>query len=85
MPELPRQVVREYHFEHDLHRLIPDAKSADEFIEAAEFVLARDPQIGTRIAPDSNVWVLAMAPIQGTEVALYYTFDESTVWLIAIG
>jgi hypothetical protein len=48
-------------------------------------VLARDPQIGTRIAPDSNVWVLAMAPIQGTDVALYYTFDESTVWLIAIG
>ncbi len=84
MPDQRRQIVREYHFERDLRMLIRDAKEADEFVEAAEFVLARDPEIGLRIAPDSDVWVLPMAPVRGVQISLYYTFDESTVWLISI-
>ncbi len=84
MPDQRRQIVREYHFERDLRTLIRDAKEADEFVEAAEFVLARDPEIGLRIAPDSDVWVLPMAPVRGVQISLYYTFDESTVWLISI-
>jgi hypothetical protein len=84
MPEPPRQVIREHQFERDLRALGLDAKAADEFVEGAEFVLARDPEIGLRIAPDSNVWVLPIAPIGDLEISLYYTFDESTVWLISI-
>jgi len=25
-----------------------------------------------------------MAPIEGKQISLYYTFDESTVWLLSI-
>jgi hypothetical protein len=84
MAEYPRKVIREHHFERDLRGLIQDVEEADAFVEAAEFVLARDPEIGLRIAPDSNVWGLPMEPIGGEEISLYYTFDESTVWLISI-
>ena len=84
MPERPRQVIWEHRFEHDLRALSSEAKQADTFVEAAEFVLARDPEIGKRIGPDSNVWSLPMAPIGDLEISLYYTFDESTVWLISI-
>ena len=84
MPERLRRVIREHQFERDLRALSLSPKEADEFVEAAEFVLARDPEIGLHIAPNSNVWVLPMAPVGDLELSLYYIFDESTVWLISI-
>ncbi len=44
MAELPRRVViREHHFERELGRLqLGNTREADEFVEAAEYVLARD-------------------------------------------
>jgi hypothetical protein len=47
VPELPRQVIRERSFEHGLRALIQNTREADEFVEGAEFVLARDPEIGS--------------------------------------
>ena len=35
-------------------------------------------------ALDDGIWFLPMAPIRGAQVALYYTFDDSTVTLLAI-
>jgi hypothetical protein len=82
VPELPRQVIRERSFERELRALIQDAREADDFVEAAEFVLARDPEIGSLL--DGEIWFLPMAPIGHAEIALYYMFDESTVTLLAI-
>jgi hypothetical protein len=82
VPELPRQVIREHSFERELRALIQDARDADDFVEAAEFVLARDPEIGSPL--DEGIWFLPMAPIGKAQVALYYTFDDSTVTLLAI-
>jgi len=31
-----------------------------------------------------DIWILPMAPIRGTDVWLYYRFDESTVVFLAI-
>jgi hypothetical protein len=42
----------------------------------------RDPQIGSPV--DDGIWFLPMAPIGRVQVALYYTFDDSTVTLVAI-
>jgi hypothetical protein len=78
-----RSVVHEHAFEHALRALIEDAWGADEFIEAAQFTLAADPLIGVEVM--RGVWVLPMAPIEGREIALYYTFDEQTVWFLSIG
>ena len=82
MSELPRQVVRERLFERELRALIQDARKADDFVEAAEFVLARDPEIGSRL--EAGIWFLPMAPIGKVQLALYYTFDDATVTLLAI-
>ena len=85
MPEeFPRQVIREGRFERELRALISDAREADAYIEAAEFVLARDPKAGEQIAPNSRVWGLPMAPASDKQVALYYTFDDETVTLLSI-
>ena len=84
MPKLPRSVVREHHFEKDLAALIGDLEAADDFVAGAEWLLAQNPEIGFPIAEDSAVWLLPMAPIEGAQVALYYAFDDSTVWLISL-
>jgi hypothetical protein len=82
VPELPRQVIRERSFERQLRALIADAREADDFVEGAEFILARDPKIGSLV--DEGIWFLPMAPIGRAQVALYYTFNDSTVTLLAI-
>lgn len=48
-------------------------------MEGAEFLLARDPLIGSPI--DETIWFLPMAPIAGEQISLYYTFDDERVWL----
>lgn len=82
-----RSVVREHHFEKDLAELVGDIEAADDFVAVAEWLLAQNPDIGFPIAKGSAVWFLPMAPIeeaQVAQVALYYTFDDSTVWLISL-
>lgn len=85
MAEYFREVIREHLFEDELRALIGDEVAADEFVEAAEFLLARNPEVGTRLAPGSAVWFLPMAPIAGASVSLYYTFDDNAVTLLSIG
>ena len=74
-----RSVVREHHFEKDLADLVGDIKAADDFVAAAEWLLARNPEIGSPADRGSAVWFLPMAPIEDAQVALFYTFDDSTV------
>jgi hypothetical protein len=82
--EYLRRVIREHRFERELRTLIADAIAADQFVEAAEFLLVRDPEVGFQLEPGSPIWFLPMAPIEDAQVSLYYTFDDSTVWLLSI-
>jgi hypothetical protein len=84
MAEHIRQVIREVRFERELRALINEAIEADRFVEAAEFLIARDPLVGSCIDRDSGVYFIPMAPVAGHQVSLYYNFDESTVWLLSI-
>lgn len=84
MAEHIRQVIREHRFERELRVLIYEAIPADRFVEAAEFLLARDPLIGSPIDEHRPVYFLPMAPVEGQQVSLYYIFNESTVWLLSI-
>ena len=77
MAEFLRRVIREHSFEHELSELIRDAIDADKFVEAAEFLLVRDPEIGFQIELDSPVWFLPMAPVEGVQVSLYYVVDPT--------
>jgi hypothetical protein len=83
MPEFIRQLIREPRFEEELRRLIAETIAADQFVEAAEFLIARDPLIGSQ-TEDPRVWAMPMALVEGAQVVLYYTFDDSTVWLLSI-
>ena len=83
MDEFIRQVIREHRFERELRALIRDAIPADQFVEAAEYLLARDPLVGTP-TDDLLVWALPMAPVGNAQIVLYYAFDNSTVWLLSI-
>jgi hypothetical protein len=84
-PNLPRRtVIHEEAFEDELRVWIRDAERADDFVEAAEYLLSADPMIGTQLEPGSNVWVLPMSPIGGDEFYLYYTFDREYVNFLAL-
>jgi hypothetical protein len=79
-----RNVVREHLFEESLGALIADPVAADEYVAAAEWVLAYDPSIGFPLREHSPVWLLPMQPINDRQISLYYTFDSSTVRLLSI-
>ncbi len=85
MSELPqREIIREHEFEEQLSALIPDLRTADDFVAAAETVLAYDPTLGAPVTSDATIWVLSMPPIEENSIVLYYQFDESTVTLLYI-
>jgi hypothetical protein len=79
-----RKVVREHLFEESLAALIADPIAADEYLAAAEWVLADDPSIGFPVTEGSPVWLLPMQPLKGQQISLYYTFDSSTVRFLSI-
>ena len=83
MPDYIRQVVRESRFEYELRALIAEAIAADQFVEAAEFLIARDPLTGSQ-TEDPCIWAMPMALVEGAQVVLYYAFDDTTVWLLSI-
>ena len=80
MPRL--NVIREHLFEDSLVELAGSAERGDEFVAAAEDLLSRLPDAGTRL--ENGVWTLPMSPIQGRDVWLFYTFDETAVTFLVI-
>jgi hypothetical protein len=79
-----RKVVREHLFEESLAELFTNSGAADEYLAAAEWVLAFDPSIGFPAKEGSSVWLLPMQPLKDRQISLYYTFDSSTVRLLLI-
>ena len=85
MARFRRSVVREHEFAEQLAALIPDTEQADEFVAAAEYLLAADPTIGVRVhVGPPEIWTLAMQPVRGHAVAMYYAFDVETVIFLSI-
>ena len=80
-----RDIVRTERFERELQKLEEDPRRADEFTEAVEWTLARDPTSGTQIKDVPPIWFIPMVDIPfGSSVAIYYTFDDNRVWLLSI-
>jgi hypothetical protein len=63
-----------------LAKIEPNIRKADEFLEGVEYVLARAPECGHRL-DDSSVWFISGYTV---DLAVYYTFDDNTVHLLAI-
>lgn len=79
-----REIIEEHRFSFELQALIPNAKRADEFIDAAKWALPRNPTKGRRIG-SSHVWFLPMEDVPGLlPIVLYYTFDDDFVNFLSI-
>lgn len=87
-PEKLWTIVEEHRFASELARLIDDgprkAQRADEFVDGAKWVLARNPHKGHRIG-DTHVWFIPNETIVDVlPVVIYYTFNENHVYLLSI-
>jgi hypothetical protein len=79
-----RRVVREHEFEEQLAGLIRDAEEADEFVNAAELVLAENPHVGKLVDEEARIYSLGLQPVDGRAVVLYYTFDAQAILFLYI-
>jgi hypothetical protein len=83
-PQKHRQIVEEPRFVAELKAIEHDTRKADEFIDAAKWVLSREPEAGTRIG-NTHVFFLPVAnsPVVD-QVVLYYTYDSESVYFLSI-
>ena len=79
-----RTIIREQEFEEQLIRLLVNEEEADQFTEAAEILLATDPEAGLPVSKDGTIWYLPMNAVRGNRVSLFYTFTEREVVSLAI-
>jgi hypothetical protein len=63
-----------------MSKIEPNVRRADEFIEGAEQILARDPWVGAPL-DGSQVWFISGHKV---DAAIYYTFDKDYVYLLSI-
>jgi hypothetical protein len=79
-----REVIYEPEFDQQLKQVSPDFFRADEFIQGSEWVLARDPESGSRVS--ESVWILPSIDIgrDNCKATIFYTFNDHKVWMLAI-
>jgi hypothetical protein len=75
-----REIIKEPRFEQEMAAIEPNVKRADEFLEGAETLLCREPQIGHRLG-NSHVYFI---PGWTIDLNIYYTFNEDYVFLLSI-
>ncbi len=75
-----RTVIRSERFERELSAIEPNVKRADEFLEGAETILSREPELGHRLG-NSQVYFIAGWTV---DLSLYYTFSHDEVILLSI-
>jgi hypothetical protein len=86
MPRRPcRTIVETEQFASELQDLVPNARRADEFIDAAKILLSRHPHQGHPISLDPPVYFLPINHSKTvTDVVLYYTFTSTEVFFLSI-
>lgn len=85
MSDAYRNIRKTQLFEEQIERLMGSVRRADEFIEAAEWVLSRNPYEGAQVGPLASVWFLPMTAIPDQPlIVLYYAFDDEYVWFLCI-
>jgi len=85
MPARIREIVYDDRFLADLYSLEGNPQIADEFLEGAEYVLSREPRLGTQIFHGSPVWFLPIADIlRLPPLSLFYTFDDHHVFFLSL-
>jgi len=80
-----RTVIEEEIFARELQAIEGDPCRADEFIDATKTLLASDPtpREATKIRDDPPLWFISCS-INENKLAIYYSFDDGTVYLKSI-
>ena len=81
-----RTIVKEARFERELAAIKSDARRADDFVEAAEWVLSRNPYCEYPVEPEpSVVWTYPLDDYSdGTSANIFYAFSDRYVWFLSI-
>jgi hypothetical protein len=79
-----RDVVYEHEFDEQFAAIEPEFERADAFVKGVEWVLARDPTRGNCVDRQHNIWHMPLIDIFETALAVYYTFDDRTVYMLSI-
>jgi hypothetical protein len=75
-----RTIIKNPRFEAELLQIEPNIQRADAFIEGVEWLLCREPQIGTRLG-HSHVYFV---PGWTIDLNVYYTFNDDEVFFLSI-
>ena len=80
-----RSVIYEHRFDADRARLRRGARRIDDFIDAAEWVLCRDPYQGIQI-PGTQVWALTSRnyAYRLRPIIIYYAFNADEVYFLSV-
>ena len=80
-----RSIVREHEFEEQLDALVCNAEEADDYVNAAEYILSEDPNLGVLAhAGPPEIWKLGLPPVRDRAVQLFYTFNDNVVIFLYI-
>lgn len=80
-----RSIVYDPEFDKELAAISHDFQRADEFIFGVDWILARQPEVGQQLRPDSPVWQISAADFPHTPaVVIFYAFDDDRVYVLAI-
>lgn len=77
------EIVESEKFTQELLQIAnDDFRLYDAFIDGVKDRLSRDPHMGERLKPNSNVHII-MGDKELYPVVVYYTFDTSQVFLLS--
>jgi len=79
-----RTIVESKQYSRELRQVESNPIAADDIVDGAKWVLARDPYRGEQLGPRSTVWFLAIDPPKARPVGLYYAFDDNSVHFLSI-
>lgn len=77
-------IVYSSKFNEEIKALQPDDRLADDFIFGVDYVLARDPRVGTQIG-NTGIWCVSRVDTRiDRNLIIYYTFDLCRVVMLSI-
>ena len=82
--KLPHALIEDRRFTQQLNALCADPIRADEFTEGARCLLVLNPRRGLMVLPDPDRIWMVQSRLPECLIAIFYTFDDTRVWLLAI-
>ncbi len=83
MPSLNRRtVIRDAGFEATLESIFLNWQQAEDYLSAAETILAADAELGTSMG--AGIWTMPLPPVRDAGVWLFYTVYDTVVVLLDV-